>query len=146
MAMKKITYEDAVERLDNYIQAKTTHPTKGILDTMRYICALKFVSEEDQNDFAQTCTHFEMYVNETGKTSIGRKQFEQWWEVGGTALIEDNDLHEDPLPQSLVNEDSEPCMKAHTWRVGECPYCRIQELEAVIKEVTETLERYKRIR
>jgi hypothetical protein len=111
------TYDEAVETLDAILQAKTTHGVKNLLDIMRELCELPWENQQDQNDFAQTCRNFELWTQETGRTSIGRKQFEEWWEVQGTgetgswspeAVAEANgiDLPEDNLPEELGGKEA----------------------------------------
>jgi hypothetical protein len=154
--MAHLTFDGAVYILDRFMQKKATHGTKSILECMQAICTKDFVSGIDQNDFANACANFDRYVKETGKTSMGRKQFEEWWDIQGTgeageyseeALAE---LQEDELPnfEDKTDDDGtdwEPCRKAHRWNVHECPQCRIQELEAENRELKKRLEQIKEL-
>lgn len=106
------TYDEAVEALDIVLQSKTTHNTHNLLGVMQELCKMEWENNEDQQDFAQICSNFDVWVRETGKKSIGRKQFEEWWEVQGTgetgsfsneALIEAG-LKEDPLPRFTAED------------------------------------------
>lgn len=109
--MNPITYDQAVAILDEYIQKKTTHGVKDICKYMSFLCNTSvFTSSEDKTDFTQICSNFDLWVRETERTSIGRKQFEEWWEVQFTgtagdfseeALREVHGLVEDQLPEEF---------------------------------------------
>jgi hypothetical protein len=48
----------------------------------------------------------------------------------------------DDLAEAVAEAAGEPCAKAHHGRVGECPYCRMAVLEALLAEAYEERERW----
>jgi len=94
---KVINYVTAVKTLDEYLQKKTVHAAKDLLAMMQTICSLQWVNQQEQNDFANLCNNFDLYVKNNSLTSIGRKQFEKWWDIADM-------LPEDPLPEFTVSE------------------------------------------
>jgi hypothetical protein len=95
--MALMTFDNAVEVLDEFLQKKPVHNPKDILQAMNSLCNdAVWKSNAEQNDFANICSNFDKYVQRTGQKSIGRKQFETWWEIGES--INGTDLQKDPLP------------------------------------------------
>lgn len=102
-------FDTAIGALDSYVQKKTTHSTKDLLRIMTSINEGEWSDAEDHQDFAQQCSNFDLWLKETGRTSMGRKQFEEWWNMQGSgeeprdwsdeALIEIGELEVDPLPE-----------------------------------------------
>lgn len=66
-------------------------------------------------------------------------------------VIEDA-LKEDPLPEDFsevrkaVDTDNEwePCYKAHVWNNRECIHCKVQNLEAEVRNLRNTLEQIRK--
>jgi len=109
--MNPITYDQAVDLLSTYIEKKTTHNTKDIIKYMDFLYNMSaFVNAQDRTDFGTICSIFAQYAKETERTSIGRKQFEEWWGIQFTGEASDfsveamNEVHgivADPLPEEL---------------------------------------------
>lgn len=110
MSVDTISFDSAVERLDEFLRSKTVHSVKSINQQMIHLCTdFHWETGEDQNDFANICSNFEKYCMITKKTSFGRKQFEEAWEKNfavedslenAVAMVANKDimLQEDSLP------------------------------------------------
>lgn len=148
MAIKKLTYDLAVDALDRHMQKKTTHGTSDILQAMQSLSSMEFINIVDHNDFADISANFRRYVETNGLTSIGRKQFEAWWETCDmmpleeqapvtieepTAIASQVD-QEDTLPEAFGTDES--CRKAHVWDTNECIHCKVQDMERIIQELS----------
>lgn len=146
-----MTFDIAVAALDDIVQSKATHGTKDLCLRMQAMCNMKWGSKEEQQDFSQICSNFDKYVTATNKTSIGRKQFEAWWETQGLA----GELTEDPLPSSFEDaidqlteafkdadnsKEEYDCRRENT-RLRN----KVKELEAELKAANQKLDNIKGI-
>jgi hypothetical protein len=141
----------------NIVQAKTTHGVGALLNFMQGLCHDDWQNKTDYNDFANMCSNFDKWVRETERTSIGRKQFEEWWEVQGTGeagswsdeALNEIVLIEDALPDSIENAVDEIMTHfngvdnsndAHRLKVENA------ELRKKNRELEEAVNRYERER
>lgn len=99
------TYDSAVEKLDNFVQSKTSHSTKSILLAMQTISTEPFVIAQDEQDFRSIWANFTDYVQRSGISSIGRKQFEQWWNLQEVYSLPEDGIVLEPVPEPVSKKD-----------------------------------------
>lgn len=144
MTITRLTFEKAEELLDEFIQTKAVHNAQAVLRHMREMLnTFAYATVEDQQDFANKCSNFDKYVTRNGISSIGRKQFERWWETE-TGI----DLVEDDIGCDLTYIDLEkhtyqpPAQEPFTYskEFVEAVLAENKELKSKLKDIAEIVE------